>query len=1144
MLLAAGMASAAKLPRARPGVLAPEDIARMPRDGSHIFLHPIAFDPTAVAPDFSDAGLPAESSGEYGLVQFAPGALQEKDRLEQAGVRFFGYLPDNAFQVKLTSGARAALSASPGVRWLGPYVPGFKVDPHLWARAGDSRPEVTVVLFEDSSPDAVERALATRFPEAVRTQRNDGGRWPTLRFAVPDSVRAAFVAAASALDGTVWIEPWSEPRTWNNDALGPVQSNVLTVLSSGQCTSCTIFNHNITGTGQTVAVVDSGMDSDMCFFRYGPAASEVTDAENTLPPAPGSLSLGKKVVGYWVQPGATAYDNNATCNGSNNAFHGTHTSATAAGDNYLTRSTPTSAGVDPGDGMAPNAQILFQDIGNDQTGCLVSFPDPSVLYLQALSGGARVHSNSYGGQGDGTYATEDRVVDAFLFDHEEMAIFFAAGNAGPDANTIGSPGNSKSVISVGALQQGNSTQVADFSSRGPTVDGRIKPDIMAPGVGTISASGDLDHTDANCATKGLSGTSMATPTAAGAAVLLRQYFADGFYPTGVATASNRFEPSAPLVKAILVNGALPVGTFADTTFGWGRVFLDNNLFFAGDPRGLRVWNLSNAQGLRTGSTQTYTVNVAAGQEFRATLVWFDAEGTPGAGVMLVNNLDLSVSDGTNTYRGNVFNASGVSVTGGAPDTRNTVENVRLTAPVAGTYTITVTAASVPGNGRTYTSRQGYALVVSGAGCATAVTGVPTGLSVASNPVMGADLSWTPAPGSLATQVYRASGDCVAGVEKSPQFVGSTTGTTFTDTRAQGGQTYEYILRGVDNCGEGPPSACVTVTAAGRCDLVPTFAGAASVASAETFCRVHLSWAAGSSHCSTGPAVHYNVYRSTASDFTPSSGNLFASLNGLFYDDDTVASGTTYYYIVRAEDSSSGGQGPRGGNEDGNLAKSYATPAGAPAALGTWTDDGGDTIAAMRPEPPWQVTTRQAQSGSRSYHCGPDSGTYSANLCAALTTPDLALGTGSLLTYFARYNCEFQWDGTVVEISTDGGGTWSKLAPDAGYPDKLSQTQGNGCGFPATEGAFTGPAGNAVLTPWAPYQTALSPAYDGRTVRIRWRFTSDPGAEFEGFYVDTIAITNVHLPGACMPVVASAPPAPIVPPRTRSHRPPTLPPRAP
>ena len=1146
---AAGVLLAVSLPaaelsleRAAPRKLSPEEIAALPRGGSHLILESVAFDPTRTTPDFAAVGLPEKSAGQYGLVQFAPGALSEKQRLEKLGVRFFGYLPDNAFQVKLTPAATRLLSNNPAVRWFGPYLPGFKVSSRLWASSKDPNIEVTVQLFADASLDAVEEELSSQFPMAVRTLRREDDTWPTLRFAVPDSDRAAFVAAAAALDGTAWLEPRPRVVLKNNGSLGPIQSNTPTVLGpGGTCTSCSIFNHGITGTGQIAGIADSGLDDDMCFFRYSASPADVTDAETTLPPQIGTLFPERKVIAYWVQPGGTAYDNNATCpNQEATSFHGTHTTGTLAGDNFATPSTATSPGIDLGDGMAPQAKILFQDIGDDTTGCLEG-GDPYQMYQQASAGGARIHSNSYGEGQPGPYDSWDQEVDRFLFDHEEMAIFFAAGNDGSPM-TIESPANAKNVVSVGALNHGNSLLVANFSSGGPTADGRIKPDVMAPGVGISSALGDASHTSNNCSVQLLSGTSMATPTAAGASVLLRQYFADGFYPTGAPTSANALEASAPLVKAVLLNGTLPVGTFGGGTFGWGRVFLDDNLYFVGDARSLRVWNLSNSEGLTSGESRSFNVHVGAGQEFRATLVWFDAEGTPGAGAIVVNNLDLSVFDGTNTYLGNVFDASGASVTGGTADQLNTVEHVRLPTPAAGTYTVTVTAPKVPGNGRRYTDRQGFALVVSAAGCATAVGAPPSSLAARSNALMGADISWAPAGNNSGTQVYRANGDCSASAG-SFQYVGSSSGTFFTDSRAEGGSTYAYRVRGVDDCGEGPVSACVSVTPTGRCDFLPTFAGFASAAPAGTTCVVHLTWEAATAGCATGTALRYNVYRSTSPNFIPSLANRIATTAGLSIDDGSVSSGVTYYYVVRAEDSTAGGPGPSGGNEDDNLVQVFATPDGPPAAFGTWTDDGGDTVARLHADPPWQVSSRLAQAGPHSYHSGPEQGTYPPNTCAAVTTPDLVLAAGSVLSYWASYNLEFQWDGVVVEISADGGTTWSTLAPAAGYPDKLSQTQGNGCNYLATQDAFTGPSDNASLVPWTQYTSNLSPAYDNKTVRIRWRFTSDPGAEFDGFFLDTISITNVRLPGVCSAIAPPVGQAPVTRARGRSH-PKTVAPRAP
>jgi hypothetical protein len=106
---------------------------------------------------------------------------------------------------------------------------------------------------------------------------------------------------------------------------------------------------------------------------------------------------------------------------------------------------------------------------------------------------------------------------------------------------------------------------------------------------------------------------------------------------------------------------------------------------------------------------------------------------------------------------------------------------------------------------------------------------------------------------------------------------------------------------------------------------------------------------------------------------------------------------------------------------------------------------------------------------------------------------------------------------VVEISTDGGGIWTTLNPTPAYPSTLAQTgapPANVCGYPATQPAFTGPLPtNGALGPWAQYSHDLT-AFAGQTALIRWRFTTDPGLEFEGFYLDDITVTKAMIPGSC------------------------------
>ncbi|HEV8241371.1 MAG TPA: S8 family serine peptidase [Thermoanaerobaculia bacterium] len=1118
--------------RFKPQPPSADDLAQAPRDGSHLLLVGAAFDPTLKEPDFSLVGLPSSVDAAYGIVQFRAGELAAKEELASAGVAFVGYLPDNAFTFRITPEATALLAASPAVRWIGPYKTGYKVHPDLWPGAPVDTDEITLRLFPDAPVETIEAEMAQRAPTAMRLQISDL-RSGNLRFGVTGAEsRVDLVAAAAAISGVAFIEPYRRPILHNNDALAPVQSNAASVIAANACTSCSIFNHNITGTGQVAAVADSGNDSDMCFFRYDALGSSITDSQSPVPPATGTIDPTKKIIAYYVQPGATSYDNTATCaGGSPTSFHGTHTSSTVVGDNFANLSTPTFAGINTGDGMAPNAKLVFQDVGHDTTGCLSGLNDPYGMYLQAVNAGARVHSNSYGAATGGEYTGDDGVADRFLFDHEEMAIFFSAGNSGSAANTIGSPGNAKNVVTVGALGHGNSTTVASFSSRGPTDDGRKKPDIMAPGSSTISASGDASHVTNNCSTKSLSGTSMSCPTTAGAAALLRQYFEDGYYPTGTANAADSLRPRAALVKAALLNGTFPIaGTgvntiFGNNTYGWGRVFLDNDLFFTGDARELRVWNVPNTDGLQTGGSHVYQVAVAAGQELRATLVWMDPEPSPGVAVNLVNNLDLTVADGTNTYLGNVMNAAGlVSQTGGTADVLNNVEQVRLTAPLAATHTITVSAPAVPGTGVQYTNRQGYALVVSYAACTTAVAAAPTGPAVVNNSPMGTSVSWTNAASSTSTQVYRALGTCAGAAAGDFQYIGSSAGTSFLDTRAQGGFTYAYKVRGSDTCGEGPASTCVEIAPTGTCDLVPSFAGLGSATGGfpdSQSCRVRLAWAAGSSSCPAGPTVRYDIYRSTTPNFTPSGGNLLTSVTGVTtYDDEGagVVNDTTYHYVVRAEDSTTGGTGPNGGNQEPNTLHLFATALGPPGGLGTFSDGAGDVHAYGSPEPPWRIVSALApHGGTFSYHAGFDGLTtkYAPGVCAAITTPKLSIGAGSVLSYWVNYNSEFQWDGAVVEISTDGGSSWSDLPPTTpvGYPSVLVNA-GNACNYPVTQGAFTGPSGNAALSGWTQYQTNLA-AFAGQTnVKIRWRFTSDGGVEFQGFYLDDVSITNVNLPGSC------------------------------
>jgi hypothetical protein len=642
---------------------------------------------------------------------------------------------------------------------------------------------------------------------------------------------------------------------------------------------------------------------------------------------------------------------------------------------------------------------------------------------------------------------------------------------------------------------------------------------MAPGNNTISARGstNVNNTPQAPLTASLSGTSMAAPTIAGNTVLARQFFADGFYPRGEATPADAYNPSGPMMKAVMLNGTNALSNWPNNNTGWGRGWLDGDLWFKNtmpngdDSRRLRVFERTNGAGLETGDVNEYTIaNVAAGVEFRATLTWFDPPAALGAATTLINNLDLEVVDPNSvTYLGNHF-ASSVSTPGGTADVKNTVEQVRFTAPVAGSYTIRVKGTGIPGDGSAGSDREGYALAVSGAFGLPDPTPfpAPTGLAVSGNDTSGVAIGFTGAAGAQDFQLYRADGTCATANAGDFRLVGSALASPIVDDRTQGGFSYAYKLRGVQNDVEGDVSACVDVVSQDDCTLAPDFDRDAISADAfNTTCSVDLSWSAATASCPTASGVTYSVARDT----DPYFGNpqtLASNLTTATFSDPSVTDGTPYYYQVTATDSL--------GNAAPPTRILNVTPAGGDGPNPATYFDDVDTHTYLAMETPWRITNTEAADGVFSYHNAGDGQAYADLTCASITMPQLTIPDGASLSFQARYDLEFQWDGVVQEISTDGGANWVDLPPDGGYPSDFSQTGDppvNACGYDASHGAFNGvstassnadPGNGTATAVFKPFATDLA-SYAGQSVVIRWRFSSDPASTFDGFFLDAIHI---------------------------------------
>jgi hypothetical protein len=669
----------------------------------------------AAIPEHLRATALAADTGEYALVKFpGPVSAKQLQSLRASVARVYTYLPHDTFLVKLGAGQRRASLSATGVSWSSPYHPYYKISRFVAAvtpeaETAESRGATREMLMLHVYPDAdlakvTAQIKALGIADVVGAQNNTF--FSRIRLLVTRGEIVRHREALAQIPEVFWVEHETRRRLLNDTTVWVGQSG----LSGGQTTP--VFSHGIFGEGQVVGILDTGIDPDMCYFR---------DPLRGLPPR-NECNGGTTIDTAQRKLLAVDFLWSSECSGGisgsewDTQGHGTHVAGTVAGDNFA---SPLLH--DPGDGMAPGAKLVIQDCGFQTNNCAdcpgIGCPvvDLNPIFQQTYTQGARIHTNSWGDNENGAvqnnYTTASQDVDEFMWNHKDFQIFFAAGNSGPGTGSVGSPSTAKSAVSVGATLRGTSAnQVASFSSCGPTDDGRIKPEVTIPGSNIVSAANDGSTTSNNCGTRSLSGTSMASPGAAGLTALIRQYYTAGWYPSGTAVSADGFTPSAALMRATLVNSAQPMTgapVIPGNCQGWGRVLLENALFFAGQTR--KLWVKDNAAAFPTGSTnetRTFTFTVATGEPFKASLAWTDFPSTPAANPHINNDLDLTVTGPGGTFLGNVF-SGGQSATGGSADRRNTLEQVLLSTPAAGTYTVTVRSFNVP-NGP-----QPFALVVTG-----------------------------------------------------------------------------------------------------------------------------------------------------------------------------------------------------------------------------------------------------------------------------------------------------------------------------------------------------------------------------------------------------------------------------------------------
>jgi len=657
-------------------------------------FNPANIDQLGIPDELLIESYPPDVSGTF-IVQFrGPLTESQTKALKAAGAWIVGYIPDFAFLVIMDNTTREAVSAwaSSGkfdTVFCGIYQPAFKISPELFGYLSGSHQEsgrATIVVQQFArEPESLDRLAGLVRSSGADASLVGSSIWKDkqrLAISVAAADLAQLVTQLARVPCVVWISKYHPPVLLNDQSRWICQSFV-----SGQTP---VWEKGIHGEGQIVGVGDTGVDADMCYFYDGSQGLPDETINNDQ----------RKIIVYYDLSGSGDWDGYG---------HGTHVAGSIAGDNLA-----DIGGYDYCDGMAYCAKLVVQDIGSG--GSLDGLPyDLNSYFGQARAAGARLHSNSWGSYGDTSYDSYCQDVDEFMWDNPDFLVLFAAGNDGPDAHTVTSPATAKDAVSVGATQNAYSgldpENVASFSSNGPTDDGRIKPTVCAPGHYVISAYNDYDIHSYNCDLTGGSGTSMACPTAAGLAALVRQYYLDGFYPTGEANEADGFEPSAALVKATLVNSARSMtgentdGPIPSTGQGWGRILLDDALYFLGDECPLAVYDVQ--PGLSTGQSDVYYAYCDGSCKLEVTLTWTDYPSSLAAETNLVNDLDLTViAPDETSYLGNNY-SDGHSVPGGTADRLNVVECVQIDSPQTGTYEIVVSAHNVP------YPQQPYALVITG-----------------------------------------------------------------------------------------------------------------------------------------------------------------------------------------------------------------------------------------------------------------------------------------------------------------------------------------------------------------------------------------------------------------------------------------------
>jgi hypothetical protein len=573
---------------------------REPAQQQFIRLQTATFDPLADGePSAASDSQALETAGPYYIVQFK-GPVEQiwVQQLKQLGAELLGYIPDNAHVARIRPADVEKVRQMYAVRWLGPYRPSYKLAPALASQARRADAQAIVDIYVAAFPGESLATLQAFLTGLGATIEDAAESEIGITFRV--QVATSAIAQIAEHPGISWVEPYAPLKLDNAQA-----RKIMGVEQVWQ-------NSGFFGAGQIVAISDSGLSVQGALSPdFGPAGR----LKRAFAPSEMNLASAQ------CRQKTTWTDLNG---------HGTHVAGSVLGNGSASGSNPAGhqfAGSHAG--LAPEAQLVFMAMNTDGSSGIQCVSTNGDFLAKGYELGARISSNSWGNTPDGSYGVLSSIVDNYIWNHKDYTVLYSAGNSGQNGpQTIGSPGTAKNVITVGASENNrpglgpisdNPDTIAGFSSRGPTADGRIKPDIVAPGTRILSVLG-AQASGFQPIAPGVpyafsDGTSMATPLTAGATTLAREW---------LGAQRGMPNPSAAFMKALMIHGAfrLPGAAAPDTSSGWGRVDLKNTLSAQ-----YAIFD-DHIQGLSSGQALQYTVQVA-GSSAAGTL-FVDGPNRPSA----------------------------------------------------------------------------------------------------------------------------------------------------------------------------------------------------------------------------------------------------------------------------------------------------------------------------------------------------------------------------------------------------------------------------------------------------------------------------------------------------------------------------------